>query len=365
MLKNGLHVMRTHLARMWGGASPGPLFVYLMATEACNLSCRFCDLWRTQHRNKASLANELTTSEMVRLVNELADMGCMIINLWGGEPLLRDDLCDIIRAISRAGMASVVTTNGLLLSEEKGRDLIAAGVNSVFVSIDSPIPAEHDELRGAEGAFDKAVAAVKRLRAIGGREISVGINTLVNRKNYQRLHDMMRLAASLSADSIRLLSMELGAPFSKYGSTDRGLFHFGDEELRGLRVQLQTAERAARTAGINCNLREYLRGMPAYYAKSYRPASCMAGDLICDIDAQGNVAPCLTMRGTGGNVKQHSFREIWRSPAFCRLRQDARRLRCPLCWQSCYIEPTLMASPFFLLSHLPHVARLWRLYQRR
>ena len=364
MVKQGLHVLRTHLARMLGGPSPGPLFVYLMATEACNLRCRFCDLWRTQHRSADALADELTTEDMLRLVGELAEMGCMIVNLWGGEPLLRADLCEIVRAISRAGMAPVVTTNGVLLDEAMARDLVEAGVGSVFVSIDSPVPTEHDRLRGCKGAYQKAVEGVKTVRRIGGRSISVGINTLVSRKNYHRLHEMIRLAASLSADSVRLLSMELGAPFSKYSSTDASLFELSEEDLRELRAELRRTSRAARTANINCNLREYLQGMPDYYAGKYRPKTCFAGDLICDIDARGNVAPCLTLGRTGGNVKDRPFREIWTSEEFHRLRRAARRLRCPLCWQSCYIEPSEIASPFFLLSHLPHFAGLWRLYHR-
>ena len=363
-MKQGLHVLRTHLARVCGGPSPGPLFVYLMATEACNLRCRFCDLWRTQHRSGDALADELTTEEMVRLVNEVAETGCMIVNIWGGEPLVRPDLCDLVRAIDRAGMASVVTTNGFLLTETVARDLVAAGVGSVFVSIDSPVPAEHDELRGCKGSYERAAQGLKTLREVGGKSITVGINTLVNRRNYRQLCEMIRLAASLSVDSVRLLSMELGEPFSKYASTDTSLFEFSEDDLRELRVELRRTSRIARAANINCNLREYLEGMPAYYAGHYRPKTCFAGDLICDIDARGNVAPCLTLGRTGGNVRERSFREIWTSEEFHRLRLDTRRLRCPLCWQSCYIEPSEIASPLFLLSHLPHFLGLWRLYHR-
>ena len=364
MLRTGAHVLQTHAARQWGGPSPGPLFVYLMATEACNLKCRFCDLWRTQHRSEGALANELTTHEMLGLVDELSKMGCMIVNVWGGEPLLRADLCEIVRAIGQAGMASVVTTNGLLVTETAARDLVAAGVGSVFVSLDSPVPADHNALRGGQGIYKRAVQGLKRLREAGGSSISVGINVLVNRRNSHQLYQMVRLAEHLSVDSVRFLSLELGLPFSKYSATDRSLFDFDDQALRDLRVELRKAARAAEAANINCNLRAYLRGMPAYYAGKYRPKACFAGDLICDIDARGNVAPCLTVGRMIGNVRERPFREIWTSEEFHRLRRDARRLRCPLCWQSCYIEPSKIVSPFFFLRRLPRIVRLWRLYHR-
>ena len=110
-----------------------PLMVKIKLTWRCNLACEMCDYWRQD------LPTPLTTDLVTRTLDELAALGCRKVHFSGGEPTLRPDLPDLIAHARRLKLRVTLTTNGTLLTRDLARRLVKAGLNSVCVSIDSPV----------------------------------------------------------------------------------------------------------------------------------------------------------------------------------------------------------------------------------
>ena len=136
-----------------------PSQVSIDVTHRCNYRCRMCCLWRSAD------SPELTTSAWLRIIQDLGKWpgpGTKL-NISGGEPLLREDLTEILVRAADMGLAAGIVTNGSLLDEAKALELVQAGLFNVNISLDSLDPAINDRLRGVRGATEKAIAAIDLL----------------------------------------------------------------------------------------------------------------------------------------------------------------------------------------------------------
>ncbi|GAG92415.1 unnamed protein product, partial [marine sediment metagenome] len=109
----------------------GPIVVY-NCTRRCNLRCLHC--YSSSESNQFS--DELTTARAKQLLSELADVNCPVVLFSGGEPLLRDDLFELLAEARRLGLRTVISSNGTLLDSGTAGQLAGAGVSYVGISID-------------------------------------------------------------------------------------------------------------------------------------------------------------------------------------------------------------------------------------
>ncbi len=91
-------------------ARPSPLFVGISVTARCNLRCSFCF-----GRYYEQQVDDIALEDLLDLINHLADSGCLHINFSGGEPLLRNDISEIVRLSLDRGIITAVSTNGILI----------------------------------------------------------------------------------------------------------------------------------------------------------------------------------------------------------------------------------------------------------
>lgn len=124
------------------------------------MKCRHCRASADggEHRG------ELSTEECMRVIDSLAGIRPMVI--WtGGEPMTRADLADLVRRAASLGMRSVLAPCGMLVTEERLRELKGAGVMACSFSVDGPDRASHDAFRGVDGAWDAVFGALAAARA--------------------------------------------------------------------------------------------------------------------------------------------------------------------------------------------------------
>lgn len=162
--------LRKDAAFALGLARKKPFQVLLQVTNRCNMTCDFCDFWP----NGVAPKLELSLADFQRLASQLDELGTMFISVEGGEPLVRKDIIDILRALSNH--VTCLYTNGWFVTPELARSIWEAGVTQVGVSIDYPDAADHDRRRGIEGATERAWRAIELLRASspsGGRGVHV------------------------------------------------------------------------------------------------------------------------------------------------------------------------------------------------
>jgi radical SAM protein with 4Fe4S-binding SPASM domain len=138
-----------------------PVYVVWEITLACNLKCVHCGS-RAGHRR----ARELSTSECIDVVRQLAELGTREITIIGGEAFVRKDWLTLVRAIHDHGIDCTMQTGGYKLSREMIEAAAGAGLLGLGVSIDGLKPL-HDRLRGVAGSYDEAVRVLNDCRSVG------------------------------------------------------------------------------------------------------------------------------------------------------------------------------------------------------
>ena len=171
---------------------PPQMIVAWEVTRRCALACRHC---RGAARD-CEYSGELATAECFKVIDALAAFARPMIILTGGEPLMRHDIFELARYATAQGCRVVLATCGHLLTAEIAGQLQAAGVMAVSLSLDAATAAAHDAFRGIPGAYDKTIAAVDHLKAVG---IPFQINTTVSTLNAGELPQILDQAIALGA----------------------------------------------------------------------------------------------------------------------------------------------------------------------
>ncbi|MBW2522955.1 MAG: radical SAM protein [Deltaproteobacteria bacterium] len=172
-----------------------PLFVNHLITVRCNLACPFCYVSGPEQQafngERYPKSAELNTAELRDFYRQLVDLRFKLLVIVGGEPLLRTDLDDVLRAVDDRLYVSVFT-NGLVLAD---RHELLRRAHSVFVSLDAP-DEQHDRLRARPGCFDRAVAGIAAARR-HQHHLKLSLMMTVTDQNVERVGDMLAFAREL------------------------------------------------------------------------------------------------------------------------------------------------------------------------
>ena len=177
--------------------------VHWSITGACNLKCQHCFMSAPHAKHGAP-----TKEQLLAIADQLAECGIFTVGLTGGEPLIREDLWEIIEALAdREIGVSIIYTNGWLVDEALLDKLRERKMHPNFqLSFDGI--GWHDYLRGIDGAEEKTIAALKLLKERG---YNVSVSVCIHRKNRSSLRETIRMLASLGVQSVKCGSMlEMG-----------------------------------------------------------------------------------------------------------------------------------------------------------
>ncbi len=140
-----LKIVQANITKQWL-----PLIVSLTVTNRCNLRCIYC-YGSYYNRN----IQDYPTNIWLNLVDDLASLGTKLIHLEGGEPLLRNDIGDLIDYIKNAGMICRMNSNGLLVPKNINK---LKGLDSLCISLDGD-PEANNENRG-QGTYEKILDGI-------------------------------------------------------------------------------------------------------------------------------------------------------------------------------------------------------------
>ena len=147
---------------------------------SCNLSCSFCEYWRHKGR-------EMSTPQILHMLDEAHDFGIGVYNAWTVEPLLREDLPEILSHAKSLGLTTSLITNGLLLLKRAGEltdlDLLSVSVDGIK---------SYKELRGIDLAD-----VLEGIRAAQQAGHEILMNCVISGKNVGELEDLVHMARSL------------------------------------------------------------------------------------------------------------------------------------------------------------------------
>ncbi|MBN1592064.1 MAG: radical SAM protein [Candidatus Coatesbacteria bacterium] len=327
-----LRTAKYHLLDRVGLIRPRKL--RLAVTSRCNARCRMCNAWQKPLERELSLADyERVFSESAKFLS-----GIKHVSFTGGEPTLRKDLGDIIRLVTeRFPSASInINTNALLndrLMALASEILSFRKQLMVIVSLDG-LGEVHDRIRGVEGAYAKASAALASLLSLskenGHKRLKVEVNYTATDENYEQYEPMLRYCEE-RAINLNLIVPMSGVIYRKENEPPA----LGERQSRELAVVLrrQQSESYELKRAIILDLLE----------GKGRQFDCWAGRLIIFIDADGSVYPNSSCPAEirMGNVLEDGFdlASILRSTRGKAALEDARK--CRDCQVACETGTTL------------------------
>ncbi len=250
-------------------------------TYQCQADCGHCLRTPLIDKNR----KELSPTEIRSVVKDLISLGCLNINLTGGEPLLRDDILDVIRMAYPRRCFLTLATNGVALDLPLARELRKAGIRMLSLSLDSPDAGEYERNRGVPGIHGKVMEALEIARQVGLR---VSVCTILTRQllrsgGVERIQEEIRGKAQ---------QITLNRPYRVGGWADK------DERL--------TAEDLAR-------FRELVKlpGIRWEGSSNYFREGCPAGGEKIYITPYGDVMPCACIHASYGNVRDKPLRTLY------------------------------------------------------
>lgn len=291
-----------------------PLNVMLAVTDRCNNRCAYCRIPELGRPDPP-------LDTLLRLIREMRRAGTWRLGIWGGEPLMRHDLAEIVAAAKREGMYVTIDTNGALIDQR--RDALDL-CDHVVIAYDGREP-NHDRNRCA-GSHAAARLALDVLPD----KVDTWTITVLTKHNLHEVDHILDLAERLGfACTFQVVhhNVVMGAPVEDFVPDQKEL-----REVIGHIIGRQAA--GAPVANSRAYL-EYLRAWPDF-RQPQRPnrvgdLACLAGDLYCNVDVDGSMYPCSLQIGM--QQAPNAF-EMGFGPAFASL----ERHDCEACNASCYVE---------------------------
>lgn len=290
-----------------------PLWLLAELTYRCPLQCPYCSNPLEFAREGA----ELSTAEWIEVFRQARELGAAQLGFSGGEPLLRQDLAELIEAGRGLGFYTNLITSGIGLDEARLARFAEAGLDHVQISFQAADEEVNNLLAGSRKAFAQKLAMARAVKAHGYPMV---LNFVTHRHNIDNIERIIQLCIELEADYVELATCQ----FYGWAALNRaGLLPTRAQLERAERITAEYRQRLA-AEGNPCKL---IFVTPDYYEE--RPKACMGGwaSVFLDITPDGTALPCHSARQLPvqfPNVREHSLRHIWyESFGFNRYRGDA------------------------------------------
>jgi radical SAM protein with 4Fe4S-binding SPASM domain len=257
--------------------------------------------------------HELSTSEWLGVISDLAHLGCRRVTLMGGEPLCRDDWPVLAQAAADAGMIVDLVTSGVGIDQAVAARMRKAPLASVTVSVDGTA-AVHDSLRGVPGSFEQALTAIRWLDQVG---FNVGVTTQINLETLPTLDALVEELQEAGAVGWQLqMTLPTGRakaqPHLLMTPATMGTLY---RSLRRLTIRRGLRPQIADNIGYFTDDDTALRTMQGSLPTPWR--GCHAGLLVAGVMSDGSVKGCLALPDTliDGNVREETLPDIWNDPS--------------------------------------------------
>ncbi len=284
------------------GYEPGPpLWLLAELTYRCPLQCPYC----SNPLDFARSHEELSTAEWIEVFRQAREMGAAQLGFSGGEPLVRQDLAELIAAARGLGYYTNLITSGIGLAEEKIASFAEAGLDHIQISFQAADEEVNNLLAGSKKAF---AHKLEMARAVKKHGYPMVLNFVTHRHNIDNIDQIIRLCIELEADFVELATCQ----FYGWAELNRaGLLPSKEQLVRAERITNEWRDKLA-AENHPCKL---IFVTPDYYEE--RPKACMNGwgNLFLDITPDGTALPCHSARQLPvefPNVREHSIEHIWR-----------------------------------------------------
>jgi pyrroloquinoline quinone biosynthesis protein E len=261
---------------------PVPPAAHVLLTRRCNARCVHCfQVERT--------GDELTTDQWRTVFRRLADAGILLLTLSGGEPTLRPDLLDLVRAARALAFSVTLKTNGILLGDQTCDELSRLAVTHVHISLYSADAATHDRITGIPGSHARSLGAARRLKANGAR---VRLSCTLLDDNFDDYRGVLALAESEGLSHL----LDPSVVLCENGCEQPGLRRLSSEQL----VRFFRDPLTGKKPGP-------LQPRETLLAREV----CRIGRASAGVMPNGDVTPCAEVPERLGNLLDRPLNQIW------------------------------------------------------
>ncbi|MGE3675007.1 MAG: radical SAM/SPASM domain-containing protein [Polyangiaceae bacterium] len=305
--------------------------VKIKLTARCNLKCVMCRYGR------GWAPPELPGERFIRVLQEMAELGCRKVHFSGGEVLARKDFEAIAGAAAEAGIKVTLTSNLTLLTKERAKSLLSHRISSISTSLDGASPKVHESVRGVPGSFKKTLRGIEYIaRYAKKRPPKLRVNFVMLRQNFRDYPALIRLVAERGA--IDLVPMPVDSKRSELRLSKRLIREYNSEiapEVEELRRQHGFPLGNDYVYPFGRDKSELDASAAGDYALSYyKQHQCLAPWLHLFVAWDGKVYLCCMTNGRIeplGDLSSQSVRDVWLGEAFQRIREQMRAERIPSC----------------------------------
>lgn len=282
--------LRVAFRKLWiaCGLTKAIIKSQIALTYRCNARCNKCSI---SLYKKEQL--ELSTEEAKLIIDQLCEIGTAQLGFFGGEPLLRKDIFELVSYASGKGVKTEIFTNGYLLSKSTVHKLKEAGLGRAEISIDSSKAKLHDKLRQLPGCFANAVKGIKYCVEEG---IPVIINTVATKENLHNgdVEEIIRLGKALGARRVKII------PPTMIGCW-----------VNGRRKLLEDCD-YERILCLTESDKFVVSEIRKVKGRIHRSCLCRMHSRVY-ISPYGDVQPCWAVPVSFGNVRENSLGDIVKS----------------------------------------------------
>lgn len=297
----------------------------------CNAKCKFCGVW------KYSRDGMLSPQRWREIFTDLAARGLRYVLFTGGEPMLYPHFLDLVEHVDALGVDTAIITNGSLLDETRVRRLaLLARLREVTVSLDSPDPEVHDEVRKMRGLFARATDGMARLRRLAPH-VSLTVNTVVSADTVATVQDMLSLP--VLPDKMRIFPVGLDLPWlntltkapdpgwSSWAAEAKTQVVSADTHSR-VREGIAELQRDAERVGVVIETDRMLYQRPFH-------GVCVVPLAHFVIQPDGDVLPCCHIQNRAariGRLSVQSVPEMFQCAEYQNFLRTLRPVRTPACF---------------------------------
>lgn len=285
--------------------------LYFEITGRCNLFCKHC--FNSEFNEDSRIINELSTREIMVLIDKAMDLGLVKIQIAGGEPFCRPDLFRILNYISEKNIIiQTIITNGTLLDKNKLKKLKDTTLRRLTISLDGSCQKEHELLRGKD-TYIKTFTGIKMAINEG---IAVHINTVITPYNIGKMEELYRMLKEIGVQRWNIGPLRLGGRFTK----NQSQLHVNWSDAVGALIKIVEIYLTEKPPDFRLEISSIFssamieRGINRYSSCDH---PCKYARYVCAIKPNGDCYYCPTLAGLQimetmyGNVRDEPFDELW------------------------------------------------------
>lgn len=279
--------------------------LFIEVTSRCNARCEHCG---SNCENIIS-EDEISADDLKKTLLDISKhykTKDILLNITGGEPLVRKDLFEIMNYANKLGYRWGMTSNGMLINDEILEKMNQTKMETISISIDG-LKQTHESFRKVPGSFDRIIENIKKLQHVPSIKI-VQVTTVANKKNLSELEELYRLMKKINIASWRVINVD---PIGRAKNNDDILLN--KDEYKYL-FNFIKEKREENVINVEYGCSHYL---DLLMEKELRDTYfyCVAGLYVASILSNGDIFVCPNVERRPeliqGNIKKDNFVEIW------------------------------------------------------